>query len=135
MVKFLMGVQGGFTKVGNGHSGLRSRWGRNVKWEPLIHIQNRKVLSPPLHLKLGLMKQFVTALDKESAAFKYLRDFFPKLSAAKVKAGVFVESQIKKIMACKKFPKKLTRTEEAAWNNFVAVVRGFLENHNADNYV
>ncbi|XP_051513688.1 SUMO-interacting motif-containing protein 1 isoform X3 [Myxocyprinus asiaticus] len=66
----------------------------NVKWEPLVDPQ--KVLMPPLHIKLGLMKQFVRALDKESATFKYLQDFFPKLSEAKVKAGVFVGPQIKK---------------------------------------
>ncbi|MGH0131081.1 UNVERIFIED_CONTAM: hypothetical protein FKN15_044993 [Acipenser sinensis] len=36
-------------------------------WDP------RKVLMPLLHIKLGLMKQFVRALDKESAAFKYLQ--------------------------------------------------------------
>src|ERR1700743_2140370 len=52
----------------------------NVKWEPLI--DPRKVLVPPLHIKLGLIKQFVTALDKESAAFKYLQDLFPQLSEA-----------------------------------------------------
>ncbi|XP_030630534.1 protein APCDD1-like [Chanos chanos] len=34
-----------------------------------------------------------------------------------------------------RFPKKLTRRERAAWDSFVAVVRGFLGNHNAENYV
>ncbi|XP_058889662.1 uncharacterized protein LOC131739473 [Acipenser ruthenus] len=105
----------------------------NVKWEPLV--DPRKVLMPPLHIRLGLMKQFVRALDKESAAFKYLQDFFPKLSEAKVKAGVFVGPQIKKILKCNEFPKKLTSKEKAAWNSFVAVVRGFLGNHKAKNYV
>ncbi|XP_058858437.1 uncharacterized protein LOC117432411 isoform X3 [Acipenser ruthenus] len=105
----------------------------NVKWEPLV--DPRKVLMPPLHIKLGLMKQFVRALDKESAAFKYLQDFFPKLSEAKVKAGVFVGPQIKTILECNEFPKKLTSKEKAAWNSFVAVVRGFLGNHKAENYV
>ena len=33
------------------------------------------------------------------------------------------------------FPKKLTSKEKAAWNSFVAVVRGFLGNHKAENYV
>ncbi|MGH0145086.1 UNVERIFIED_CONTAM: hypothetical protein FKN15_028823 [Acipenser sinensis] len=69
-------------------------------WDP------RKVLMPPLHIKLGLMKQFVRALGKESAAFKYLQDFFPKLSEAKVKAGVFVGPQIKKILECNEFPQE-----------------------------
>ena len=94
-----------------------------------------KVLMPPLHIKLGLMKQFVTARDKESAAFKYIQDFFPKLSEAKVRSGVFVGPQIKMIMECKEFAKKLTRVETAAWNSFGGVVLGFLGNHKAENYV
>ena len=44
---------------------------------------------PPLHIKLGLMKQFVKKLDEKSEAFKHLKKFFPKLSEAKVKAGVY----------------------------------------------
>ena len=68
---------------------------------------------PPLHIKLGLIKQFVTALDKESAAFKYLQDLFPKLSEAKVKAGIFVGPQIK-IIECDEFAKLLNRTEKTA---------------------
>ncbi|XP_076350488.1 uncharacterized protein LOC143247046 [Tachypleus tridentatus] len=105
----------------------------NVKCEPLVDLQ--KMLFPLLHIKLGLMKQFVTALDKESAASKYLRDFFPKLSAAKVKAGVFVGPQIKKILECTEFSKKLSGKEKKAWGSFVAVVQGFLGNHKAENYV
>jgi hypothetical protein len=152
MVAFLMGLQGGFTKFPcylclwdsrdtKAHYHRRN-WPQrteftvgkdNVKWEPLL--DPRKVLMPPLHIKLGLIKQFVTALDKDSAAFKYLQDFFPKLSEAKVSAGVFVGPQIKKILQCKEFPNKLTSTEVAAWNSFGAVVRGFLGNHKAENYM
>jgi hypothetical protein len=62
------------------------------------------------------MKQFGTTLDKESAAFEYLRDFFPKLYEAKVKAGVFVGPHIKKILECKEFPKMPTTKGKAAWN-------------------
>ncbi|XP_037400093.1 uncharacterized protein LOC119264997 isoform X2 [Pygocentrus nattereri] len=105
----------------------------NVKWEPLV--DPRKVLMPPLHIKLGLIKQFVRALDKELRAFNYLQDLFPKLSEAKIKAGVFVGPQIKKIIECSEFPKKLNRKDRAAWNSFVAVVRGFLGNHKDENYV
>lgn len=68
----------------------------NVKWEPLLY--PRKVLFPPLHLKLGLMKQFVRALHKEFPAFKYLQGNFPKLPAAKVEAGVFIGPQIKMVI-------------------------------------
>ena len=55
------------------------------------------VFAPPLHIKLDLIKQSITVLDKVSAAFKCLQDFFLKLSEAKVKSGVFVGPQIKKI--------------------------------------
>ena len=48
--------------------------------------------------ELGLLKQFVSALDKESDAFRYLRNFFPKLSDVP-KTGVFVGPQIKKDLA------------------------------------
>jgi hypothetical protein len=60
---------------------------------------------PPLHIKLGLMKQFGTALDKELAAFEYMRDFFPKLSEAKVKAGVFVGPQIRRSWSARNSPR------------------------------
>ncbi|XP_076351321.1 uncharacterized protein LOC143247336 [Tachypleus tridentatus] len=129
MVAFLMGLQGGFTKFpcylclwDSNDTAMhynRKLWpqrtefsvGRhNVKCEPLVDLQK---VFPPLHIKLGLMKQFFTALDKESAAFKYLRDFFPKLSEEKVKGGVFVGPQTKKILECTEFPKKLSRKERS----------------------
>ena len=40
------------------------------------------------------MKQFVKVLDQNSEAFEYLKGFFPKLSEAKVKAGIFALPQI-----------------------------------------
>ncbi|XP_076326643.1 uncharacterized protein LOC143233815 isoform X1 [Tachypleus tridentatus] len=130
MVAFVMGLQGGFTKfpcylslwdsMDTAVHYNRKHWlqwtefsvGRNnVRCKPLVDLQ--KVLFPPLYIKLGLMKQFVTALDKESAAFKYLRDFFPELSEAKVKADVFIGPQIKKILECTESPKKLSRKENS----------------------
>lgn len=57
------------------------------------------------------------------------------MSTAKVKVSLFVVKQIKKIIEYKEFPKKLARTEKTAWNSFVEVVRGFLGNHQAEEYV
>ena len=116
---------------------LKKSWLRGIAkncqlWEPLV--DPKIVLMPPLHIKLGLMKQFVKALNQESDAFKYLLEFFPKLSEAKIKGGIFVGPEIKKVLESAEFPKKLTRTEKAAWNCFIAVVRGFLGNHRAENY-
>ena len=55
---------------------------------------------PPLHIKLGLMKQFVKALDRNGGYFKYLRKFFPGLSLDKLKAGIFDGPQIRKLISC-----------------------------------
>ncbi|XP_063865374.1 KRAB-A domain-containing protein 2-like [Scylla paramamosain] len=93
-------------------------------------VNDQKVLFPPLHIKLGVMKQF----DKESAAFKYLQDFFHKLSQAKVKSGIFIVPQVRKIMECSELLQKLTEKEKKAWEGFIAVVHGFLGNK-ADNYM
>lgn len=43
-----------------------------------------KIVLPPLHIKLGLTKNFVKALDKEGASFHFLRPKFPKISEAKI---------------------------------------------------
>ena len=83
---------------------------------------------------MGFIKQFVKALDKNSDAFKHLQNFFTKISEAKIEVGIFVGPQIKKILDCNESLEELT-TERAAWNNFAPVVRGFLGNHKAENYV
>lgn len=59
---------------------------------------------------------------------------FPKLSEAKVKAGVFVGPQISKILQCNEFLKMFSSSEVADWNSLGAVVRGFLGNDMAKHY-
>ena len=41
----------------------------NIQNEPLV--EKSKILLPPLHIKLGLMKQFVKSLDYEGAIWKW----------------------------------------------------------------
>ena len=55
------------------------------------------MILPSLHIKLGLMKQFVKSLHKKGTCFKYIQEKFPNLSAEKVKVGVFVGPQIRKL--------------------------------------
>ena len=97
-------------------------------------MEQQKILMPPLHIKLGLIKQFVKALDHNSAAFRHLQSVFPKLSEAKVKAGVFVGPQVRKLMNDAEFVSLLSATEKNAWHSFVAVVTGFLGNHKSENF-
>lgn len=151
MVAFLMGLQGGFTKFmcylclwdsrntaihyEQRHWPLRRSYevgSHNVKYLPLV--QPGKLLMPPLHIKLGLIKLFVNRLDPTGEAFLFIQNLFPKLSVAKVKAGVFIGPQVRRLIDSETFPTKLTRIEKKAWTSFVAVVRGFLGNHKVDNY-
>ena len=104
----------------------------NIKWD--LFIDSTKILLPPLHINLGLVKQFVKALDKNSHAFKHLQNFFTKISEAKIETGIFVGPQTRKILNRNEFLEELT-TERAAWNSFAPMVRRFLGNHNAENYV
>jgi hypothetical protein len=47
-----------------------------------------KILLPPLHIKLGLMENYVKATDRTGSAFKYLAEKFPRLTEAKIKRGL-----------------------------------------------
>ena len=59
--------------------------------------------TPPLHIKLGLMKNFVQALDVKGPAFTYLCGKFPRLTFEKVKAGVFIGPQIRQLFKDQQF--------------------------------
>lgn len=56
--------------------------------EHLPLVQGTDVILPPLHIKLGLVRNFVRAVDREGQAFAYLRaELFPKLTDAKIDNG------------------------------------------------
>jgi len=58
-------------------------WENNLINEPLV--DRDIILLPPLHIKLGLMKQFVKALAKNADCFQYIRNRFPASSYEKLK--------------------------------------------------
>ena len=89
---------------------------------------------PPLHIKLGLIKQLVKALDKESAAFKYLIQKFPALSEAKVKEGIFVGPDIRQLLNDNNFELTMDSLQLAAWKAFSSICKDFLGNHRSLNY-
>ena len=91
-------------------------------------VDREKILLPPLHIKLGMMKQFVKALDRNSLCFQYLCTKFSSLSHAKIREGVFEGPQIRKLMMDDNFTDTMTEIEEDAWNAFKEVVKKFLGN-------
>lgn len=151
VVGFLTGLQGGYTKFccflckwdsrARDQHYLRKTWpvrdnhivGQdNIKYEALI--KKNSVILPPLHIKLGLMKNFVKALKENTDAMEYLAIRFPQLSVAKIKEGVFVGPQIKKLINDPEFTRHLSQNEKLAWKAFKDVVAGFLGNYKQPNY-
>lgn len=151
VVGMLCGLQGGYTK----HCCFLCKWDSrdrekhyvqelwpdrieyqlgkdNIKYVPLIDKNN--IILPPLHIKLGLVKNFVKVLDKESAAFIYLKKIFPRLSDAKIKEGVFDGPQIRKLLENHLFEDLLSEDEAAAWNSFRLTVSCFLGNNKSRSY-
>ncbi|KAJ8716001.1 hypothetical protein PYW08_013286 [Mythimna loreyi] len=151
VIGLLLGLQGGFTKyccflclwdsrATQKHYVIKEWPERqsfvpgkeNVKSIPLV--DPKDVLLPPLHIKLGLVKNFVKALDKEGPAFQYLKTIFPKLSDAKLKEGIFVGPQIRKLMKDTDFEKTLNDNELNAWNSLKCIIKQFLGNIKSENY-
>ncbi|XP_025156226.1 uncharacterized protein LOC112588983 [Harpegnathos saltator] len=108
----ILGQQSGFTREpcflclwnsrdrANHYS--KQHWPERVSFEPGSHkiinesvVNPQKILLPPLHIKLGLMKQFVKALDTDGKSFTYIGRKFPSISDAKLKEGVFDGPQIR----------------------------------------
>ena len=60
-----------------------------------------------MHLKLGLMKNFVKAMNQKEAAFTYLWEKFPRLIEAKAKESIFIGPQMQDIIKDEHFEKLL----------------------------
>ena len=93
----------------------------SLKENPLVDMN--KVLPPPIHIKLGLMKNFVKALH-----------VFPGHSAAKLKEGIFLGPQIREVLKDTDFEELLKLKELRAWEAFKSVSSGFLGNTRVPDY-
>jgi hypothetical protein len=151
MVNFLLGQQGGYTKFpcfyclwdsrNDQNHWQRKEWPvrqtlevgeKNVIREPLV--DRNRIILPPLHIKLGLMKQFVKSLDRSGDCFHYICRTFPGLSNEKIKAGIFDGPQIRTFVRDPNFIQSMRDPEAAAWTSFVEVIEGFLGRNKAQNY-
>ena len=94
-----------------------------------------KVLLPPLHIELGLMKYFVKALHKNGVAFEHFSTVFPGHSAAKLKEGIFVGPQIREVLKDTDFEEVLNLKELRACEAFQSVCNGFLGNTRVPDYL
>lgn len=147
----LLGQQSGFTKYpcflcewdsrDRQQHWVKKDWPQREHLTPgsknVLHaslVDPEKILLPPLHIKLGLMKQYVKALDKNGNCFKYLCSKFPFLSEAKLKEGIFVGPQIRNLMQDEQFENTMTKREKEAWTAFKDVINKFLGNFKDPQY-
>ena len=86
------------------------------------------ILLPPLHMKLGLMKNFVKTMDRTGSVFKYLAEIFPRLREAKIKEGVFVCPQIRTLFRDDMFNNLHQSVDKNNWDAFRLVSTNFLGN-------
>src|SRR5215470_1287932 len=106
----------------------------NVQHASLVN--SDKIILPALHIKLGLMKNYVKAMDFNGNGFLFLKKKFSRvLTDEKLRAGVFTGPQIRSVISDSAFTGALNPAESAAWKAFVMLTENFLGNHRADNYV
>lgn len=152
MIAIVMGLQGGnvkhpcflcaFDRCANIDQFARTSWplradytvgSENIMNEPLVN--RDQILIPPLHIKLGIMTQFIKTLAPESAAMKFILDFYPKISNAKKLAGIFVGPDIRRLLNCSDFEAILETDHKMAWESFRLLVEKFLGNRKDPNYI
>ena len=138
-----MDMQAGFTKYccflclwnsrAVSHHYKQKDWGSRSTFVPGEHsfkenplVDMNKVLLSPLHIKLGLMKNSLKALHKNGATLQHLSAVFPGLSAAKLKEGIFVGSQIREVLKDTNFEEFFNLKELRAREAFKSVCSGFL---------
>ena len=81
----------------------------NVQSHPFV--EQKKILLPPLHINLGVMKNFVKAMDRQGSGFTFLMSKFPRISMEKLKAGIFDSPQIRELMKDPIFDETLREAE------------------------
>ena len=105
---------------------------RNVINDPLV--DRDRILFPPRHIKLGLIKQFTKALDNDGDCSTYLCQAFPGMTIEKLKTGIFDSPQIWQLIRDPEFENSMNEGELEAWKAFILVVKNFLANNKARNY-
>jgi len=120
--------------MGKNYSHLERIFNRASKtlniWSWLNQI---KYFSPPLNIKLGLMKQFVKSMEKHDGCFAFIFTKFPKVSSEELKAGIFDGSNIRTLMKVYDIQNN-EWSSKIAWVCHKAVINQFLGKNREPNY-
>ena len=104
----------------------------NVQSSPLF--ETNKILLPPLHIKLGLMKNFVKEMDRDGRGFTFLQQKFPQISLEKLKAGIFDWPQTRELLKDSMFNDALSAAQLSAWGSLKSVITNFLGKNRSAEY-
>jgi len=115
MVNFLLGQHGGYAKYpcflclwdsrSKQTHWIRKEWPvrselivgeRNVLHKSLV--ERDRIILPSLLIKIGLMKQFMRALHKDSPCFRYIEQKMPEIITEKLKARIFDVPKIRQLI-------------------------------------
>ena len=146
VVGLVLETQGGHTKhpcflclwnsEADDQHNVRKEWPLRQGLKPGSHyaqshslVELNKILLPPLHIKLRVMKNFVKVMDKEGSRFAFHQKF-PLLSMEKFKAGIFDSPQIRELMKDPMFDEALRKAELFTWQLLKSVVT----NHHSAGY-
>ena len=84
---------------------VRQEWPLRQGLRPRLHniqfhflVEPNKILVPSLHIKLGVMKNFMKAMDRKGCVFIFLQEKFSRISMEKLKSGIFNGLQIRELM-------------------------------------
>ena len=120
---------------------IRKEWQLRQGLEPGLHNEKSpllaepsKILLPPLHIKLGLMNNFVKEMDRKIKGFTFLQQKFPPVSLKKLKAGIFDGPQIRELMKDSTFDDALSATELSAWGSLKPVITNFIGKNWCEEY-
>lgn len=91
---------------------------KNVLQRAVIYCPLSIVILPPVHIKLGLMKHFIKALNKGGACFRYIWEKFLYLSAKKVIKRVYLLTLTKDDT---QFLNTIVDVGKKAWLSFIEV--------------
>lgn len=151
MLGFILGLEGSYTKylcflflwdsrVTDQHY-IQEVWPErgqvipgvcNVIHEALVPIQ--KILLPPLHVKLGLLKQFVITLDPNYTALHHIRKKCFLIYLMQKRKVAYLLEQIHVMLASRDLEQTMTVVERNAWEAFRMVVMYFLGKTKCENY-
>jgi len=115
MIGFLLGLQCGYTKfpcfLCLWNSRDRAQHWMKQDWpvrELVALVERCKFILPPLHITLGIMKQFVKALNKDGDCFKCTCTKFPGSTIEKLIDGTFDGPQMRTLINDRDFPNSMS---------------------------